>query len=82
MTTPHERLAAEEIPTGTFGHALPTRPAERPTRPGPAWTPEEQAEHCTELLAALDGWDWDQEARATERRHLRLITDETHTDAA
>lgn len=82
MTTPHERLAAEELPTGTFGRALPPRPAQRPTRRGPTWTPEEQARHCADLLAAIDGWDWDRETRDLERRHLRLITDEDQTDAA
>ncbi|MFD7774306.1 hypothetical protein [Streptomyces sp. NPDC059753] len=82
MTTPHERLTAEEIPTGTFGHALPQRPAERPTRPTPTWTADEQAQHCADLVAALNGWAWDEEQRDAERRHLRLITDETDTHAA
>ncbi|WP_432182076.1 hypothetical protein [Streptomyces sp. NBC_00063] len=82
MTTPHERLAAEEIPTGTFGHALPPRPAERPTRPGPTWTTEEQEQHCHDLLAALDGWAWDEEQRDAERRHLRLVQTESDKDAA
>lgn len=78
MTTPYERLMAEEIPTGTFGHAQPPRPPERHTRP---WTPEEQAQHVATLLAALDGWESQDhhDIRKRERhRHLRLIqTDQT-----
>jgi hypothetical protein len=47
----YERLLAEAIPTGTFGHARPTQP--RDAEPAPAWTPEEQAAHRAELEAAL-----------------------------
>lgn len=47
MTTPYERLLAEEWPTGTFGRAHDPRPADGP------WTPQEQARHLAELLAAL-----------------------------
>lgn len=74
--TPQERLAAEEIPTGTFGHAIPTRPAQRAVRPGPMWTADEQAQHRADLLAAIDGWVWDDDARADERRHLRVVDGE------
>jgi hypothetical protein len=75
MTTPHERLLAEELPTGTFGHALPPpEPEPRPTTP---WTPEEQAQHYADLLEGIDGWTWDEEQRDEQRRHLRLIEDET-----
>lgn len=69
----YERLAAEALPTGTFGHSLPSRPTHRPERPVPNWTPDEQAQHCADLVAALDGWDWDRETRDIERRHLRLV---------
>lgn len=66
-----ERLLAEELPTGTFGHALPPPPP--PARPIRSWTPEEQAQHLADLLAALEGWVWDEDERATERRHLRAV---------
>ncbi|MGW0577333.1 hypothetical protein ACWD25_15450 [Streptomyces sp. NPDC002920] len=69
--TPLERLLAESIPTGTFGHAPPPPPPEpRPIRP---WTPEEQAQHRADLLTALDGWVWDEDERADQRRHLRAV---------
>lgn len=67
----YERLMAEAIPTGTFGHAIPPPPPDpRPIRP---WTPEEQARHVADLLAALDGWVWDEDERADQRRHLRAV---------
>lgn len=69
----YERLLAEELPTGTFGHALP--PPEPPARPITPWTPEEQAQHLADLLGALDGWVWDEDERADERRRLRLVED-------
>ncbi|MEV0691809.1 hypothetical protein [Streptomyces sp. NPDC050388] len=69
--TPYERLMAEEIPTGTFGHARPPRPQERHARP---WTPKEQAQHLAELNAALDGWqDTSERAQQKRVRHLHLI---------
>lgn len=78
--TPYERLMAEAIPTGTFGHALP--PADPHTRP---WTALEQAEHRAVLDEALDGWQ-DTSGRATrdrDRHHLRIIRpDHGQTDAA
>ncbi|WP_338699143.1 hypothetical protein V2W30_22515 [Streptomyces sp. Q6] len=65
--TPQERLAAEEFPTGTFGHA---RSARQPARPGPTWTAEEQAQHVADMLADLN-------RRASKRRtHLRVIEGE------
>ncbi|MFJ9037427.1 hypothetical protein ACIRF8_12670 [Streptomyces sp. NPDC102406] len=82
MTTPRERLDAEQIPTGTFGHAQPPRPAQSHTRPEPAWTAIQQAQHRADLLEGIDGWAWDEEARADERRHLHLVRDETETNAA
>jgi hypothetical protein len=60
--TPYERLLAEELPTGTFGHAQPPPPGPRP------WTALEQAEHLAALETALDGWHWQDDPR-----HLRLI---------
>ncbi|MFZ3558137.1 hypothetical protein [Streptomyces sp. BH055] len=80
--TPHERLAAEALPTGTFGHARPPRPADAHVRSGPTWGATEQAQHCADLLAAIDGWVWDDDQRADERRHLRLVDTETDTNAA
>ncbi|MGD6750959.1 hypothetical protein [Streptomyces sp. BH105] len=82
MTSPHERLAAEALPTGTFGHALPPRPAERHTHPGPTWSATEQAQHRADLLAAIDTWVWNEETRADQRRHLHLINTQTDTNAA
>lgn len=81
MSTPYERLMAEEIPTGTFGHAQP--PGDPHKRP---WTPLEQAEHRRILAEALNGWQ-DPGDRATRDRtrprRLRLVpTDQSHTDAA
>ncbi|MFD3929712.1 hypothetical protein [Streptomyces sp. NPDC058614] len=72
----YERLLAEELPTGTFGHAEPPKPGPRP------WTALEQAEHHQTLNEALNGWEWDRETRRDERRHLRLIDTETDTEAA
>ncbi|MER5213671.1 hypothetical protein ABT063_24645 [Streptomyces sp. NPDC002838] len=77
----YERLMAEAIPTGTFGHAPP--PTNPHTRP---WTPLEQAEHRRVLDEALTDWH-DPSERATRDRHrprrLRLIQpDQSQTDAA
>lgn len=69
----YERLMAEAVPTGTFGHA---RPAQwRETTPAPAWTPEEQAAHLAELEAALAGT----ETRGPRRPNLRVIDGEATT---
>ena len=64
--TPYERLMAEAIPTGTFGHARRAR--HRSVEPAPAWTPEEQAEHRAVLDAELDAYD-----RRQRPPHLRVI---------
>jgi hypothetical protein len=76
--TPYERLMAEAIPTGTFGHARPTR--RHKAAPAPAWTPEQQAAHRADLDAALDGFELDDEYAnhkrdryREQRAHLRLI---------
>lgn len=76
MTTPYDRLMAEEIPTGTFGHAEPPRPGPRP------WTAIEQAEHHATLTAAINSWEWNRDERRTDRCHLRLINTQTDTQAA
>ncbi len=67
--TPYERLMAEAIPTGTFGHAQPAR-----TRTGyvSRWTPEEQAAHLAVLEAELDRL----EGRGTGKPKLRVIEGE------
>jgi hypothetical protein len=77
--TPYERLMAEALPTGTFGHARPA--TRRNAQPSPAWTPEQQAAHRAELDAALDGFELDDEYAnhkrdryREQRAHLRLIT--------
>lgn len=77
--TPLERLLAEELPTGTFGHALPPKP--RPAEPLPyvsRWSPEEQAQHLADLTAALDGWHDPGEHAARDRNrhrpgHLQVV---------
>ena len=72
--TPLERLLAEAIPTGTFGHALPPPPEpEPPPRPVAPWTPEEQDAHWADLCKALG-------TPGAKRPHLRLVADES--DAA
>lgn len=64
--TPLERLLAEALPTGTFGHA---RPAKRQKAvPAPAWTPEQQAAHLAVLEAELDAYD-----KQPRRPRLRVI---------
>lgn len=81
MSTPYERLMAEELPTGTFGHARPPRPTH--DRPAPSWTPAQQARHLADLLAALDGWhDTSQQAEQKRTRHLHLIQPHHTPDAA
>ena len=69
--SPLERLLAESIPTGTFGHARP-----KPTRHREAQStrsaPNEQARRWAALEAALGG----REARGPKHRHLRVVRDE------
>jgi hypothetical protein len=63
--TPLQRLLQEEIPV---------RPTPAPQRA--PWTPEQQAQHRTTLLDAIDGWHWtDDTSLSAKRRHLRLIRD-------
>jgi hypothetical protein len=70
--TPYERLMAEDIPT---------RPPAKP--PNEPWTPQEQAQHLTELLEGIDGWhDPSTQAEKKRQRHLRLITDQPDQTAA
>lgn len=78
--TPYERLMAEAIPTGTFGHPQPTKPHDEP------WTTDEQAQHLADLAAAVKGWQNPAKAaqrdRDRDRRHLRLVHNNQHTNAA
>lgn len=71
MTPAYERLMAEAIPTGRFGHPQPTKPHDEP------WTTEEQAQHLADLAAALKDWQdpskTAQRDRDRHRRHLRLV---------
>ncbi|MFF4090361.1 hypothetical protein ACFYY9_26295 [Streptomyces nigra] len=71
--TPYERLMAEAIPTGTFGHARPT--TRHTAEPAARWTPQEQAAHRAELEAALAP------ARPL-RPKLRVINGHTERPAA
>jgi hypothetical protein len=57
-------LALEELPTGTFGDAPATRPHRQRTQPRPV-TEAEAAQHCADLIAALDDRD---AAHRTRRR--------------
>lgn len=63
----YERLMAEAVPTGTFGHARPARRQE--AERAPRWTPEEQAAHWAALEAALN----ETETRGPRRPRLRVI---------
>lgn len=65
--TPYERLMAEALPTGTFGHAEPVQP--RQTERVSLWTSDEQAAHVAALEAELDRL----EGRGTGKPKLRLI---------
>ncbi|MGW9058873.1 hypothetical protein [Streptomyces sp. NPDC055733] len=80
----YERLMAEALPTGTFGHAQPTSSQPRATRP---WTAEEQAQHRAELEAALNRHALDERSRTRQqtalaaaaddaRRHLTAVPDQ------
>jgi len=68
--TAYDRLMAEALPTGTFGHAEPVRPrtADRVS----LWTPDEQAAHVAALEAELDRL----EGRGTGKPRLRVIDGE------
>ncbi len=71
----YERLMAEAIPTGTFGHARPT--TRHTTQPAPQWTPEEQAAHLAQLEAELDAYD-----KHPRRPKLRVIDGHAECPAA
>jgi hypothetical protein len=66
--TPYDRLMAEALPTGTFGHALAAQPrrAERVS----LWTPAEQADHVATLEAELDRL----EGRGTGKPELHVVS--------
>lgn len=64
--SPLDRLLAEELPTGQVPDYPPARNPPARHRP---WTPEEQAAHRDELLAALTGTT----DHRTRRRHLRAV---------
>lgn len=68
--TAFDRLMAEALPTGTFGHAEPARyrTAEYVSR----WTSDEQAAHVATLVAELDRL----EGRGTGKPRLRVIEGE------
>lgn len=70
IVTAYERLMAEALPTGTFGHAVPAapRPLERPS----LWTPTEQAAHVAALEAELDRI----EGRGPTLPHLQVVDGE------
>jgi hypothetical protein len=63
-----------------MAEAIPVRPPKppEPDTTGP-WTPEQQAQHRADLLAALDGWTYGRERR---RPHLHLVKPDTDTRAA
>lgn len=79
--TPYERLMAEALPTGTFGHAQPPQPGPRP------WTALEQAEHLRTLEEALNGWQTTEDRATRDRNrhrpaHLQLIPNQPDQTAA
>jgi hypothetical protein len=76
----YERLMAEAVPTGTFGHARPAR--QQQTESAPRWTPEEQARHRAELEAALNAIEKRGTRRPPQAPHLRVINGGSATDAA
>ncbi|MGW4759561.1 hypothetical protein [Streptomyces chartreusis] len=78
--TPLDKLLAEELPTGNFGHALPPRTT--PSRPAPKWTPEEQAAHWAELGRAIAGWVDPDERERRKASHLRVVDGEDSEAAA
>ncbi|WP_282790856.1 hypothetical protein [Streptomyces sp. CC224B] len=63
----YQRLMAEALPTGTFGHA--ELPCPRRTGRAPSWSAEEQAAHVAELEAELDRL----EGRGTGKLRLQVI---------
>lgn len=65
--TAYDRLMAESLPTGTFGHAVP--PAPRVLERRSLWSPAEQAAHVAALEAELDRL----EGRGTGKPELRVI---------
>jgi hypothetical protein len=65
-----DRLMAESLPTGTFGHAVPERPRVLERRS--LWTATEQAAHVAALEAELDRL----EGRGTGKPALRVIDGE------
>ncbi|MFJ8146597.1 hypothetical protein ACIQ6R_16220 [Streptomyces sp. NPDC096048] len=71
--TPYERLMAEALPTGTFGHAQPTSAQPRTRRP---WTEEEQAQHRAELEAALNGHALDERSRTRQQKAIAAAADD------
>lgn len=71
--TPYERLLAEAIPTGTFGHAQPTTTRPRTTRP---WTLEEQAQHRADLEAALNRHALDERSHTRQQKALAAAADD------
>lgn len=59
-----EPQPAEDVPTGRFGHPIP--------QPQPI-TAAQQAQHRTEIRAALCNWQWaDDPSLSTTRRAQRL----------
>lgn len=72
----YERLMAEAIPTGTFGHALPARRRNSETTV-PRWTADEQAAHLAALEAELDRL----EGRGTGKPKLRVISGNPNSPA-
>ncbi|MEU6990314.1 hypothetical protein ABZ953_06585 [Streptomyces sp. NPDC046465] len=66
----YDRLMAEALPTGTFGHAESVVP--RRTVQSARWTAVEQAAHVAALEAELERL----ESRGTGKPELRLVENE------
>lgn len=71
MTTPYERLLAEELPTGQFGGPRPHQP-EPPRLPDhlEPTTKEDQIRHYADLAHALAGWN---DGEHDPRRRLTAV---------
>ncbi|GAA2686274.1 hypothetical protein GCM10010400_58230 [Streptomyces aculeolatus] len=71
MSTPYERLLAEEIPTGQFGGPIPDQPQppHLPDHLEPT-TKEDQIRHYAALAHALAGWN---DGEHDPRRRLTAV---------
>ncbi|MET8696847.1 hypothetical protein ABZV65_30405 [Streptomyces bauhiniae] len=68
--TPYDRLMAEAIPTGRFGHPAPQAPPAAPARPEPPrWSEQEQARNLAALEAGAAGWQHNDPTSTRKRKY-------------